>query len=108
MLTLSVWSLVAELEEPWVDGLAGLVHDLDQIVCLWRIILREESVGGAGCVGSAGSSNAMHIILRIIWVIIIDDKLDIDVCEFVQITDSLIENENVSLDFPDFQFHFIF
>ena len=78
--TISTGSL-AELQEPGVDVLVGLAQHFDELVGLGCLAGREERVGCAGGASAACSSDAMHIVFRVVGVIKVDDKLHVvDVC----------------------------
>lgn len=57
--------------------LIGLLQHVDQVVRLGRVLVREQRVGGAGVVRATGATDAVHIVLRIVRVVVIDYKLHI-------------------------------
>lgn len=60
-----------------ITHLVGLAQHLDQVIGLVGVGVREQGVGGARVIGSSGASNAMHVVLRVWRIIIVDHKLDI-------------------------------
>lgn len=68
---------VDQLQQLRVDGLSGLLQDPDQVPGLPQVPRREEGVGGA-LVGAAGrTANAVHVVLRRVGIVVVDDKLDV-------------------------------
>lgn len=80
--TKSVFMLAERsIDRSRVTHLVGLAQHLDQIICLIGVGMREQGVGRAPVIGASGTSNAMHIVLRVRRIIIVDHKLDIvNVC----------------------------
>lgn len=70
-------SVVHQLHELWVDGLVGLLQHFDQLSGLFEIPRSEEGICSALVGATSCSANPMHIILRAVWIVIVDDKLDI-------------------------------
>ncbi len=68
---------VHQLQKFGVDGLSSLLKNPDQITSLPKVPRGEEGIGGS-FVGAAGCPpNAMNIILRRVWIVIVDDKFNI-------------------------------
>lgn len=69
--------MVHQLHQLGVDGLIGFLQHFDQLPGLLEVARGEEGVGSA-LVGAPGrSANAVHVILRAVWIVIVDHKLDI-------------------------------
>lgn len=57
--------------------LIRLTQHLDQIIGLVSVGVREQGVSRARIIRATGTSNAVHIILRVRRIIIIDHKFNI-------------------------------
>ncbi len=68
---------LCQLLQLWVDNLLGLRENLDEVSSLGCVFGSEEGVRGACVVLPAGPANAMDIVLRVVGVIVVDDKLDV-------------------------------
>lgn len=65
--------------ETIIDGstyLIGLTQHCDQVLSLFGITIREQSVRSACRFRSTSTTNTMNVILRTLWIIKVDDKLD--------------------------------
>lgn len=70
-------SRVNQLQQFGIDGLPGLLQNSDQVPGLAQVTRGEEGVGRA-LVGAAGrTADPVHVVLRRVGVVIVDDKLDI-------------------------------
>lgn len=77
--------VINQLQQFGVDGLPGLLQNPDQVSGLAEVPGSEEGVGCAFVGAAGGASNAVDIVLRGVWVIIVDDKLHVlYVCRAVQ------------------------
>jgi hypothetical protein len=64
-----------------IDGLVGLLENLDQFRDLARFVGSDECVGSSFGTSAGSTTNAMHVVFSGLGKIVVDDVLDIlDVC----------------------------
>lgn len=63
--------------EPRIDHLAGLDKNLDQVIGLGRVVVREEGERGALLLAASRAANSVHVILRVVGIVVVDHKLDV-------------------------------
>lgn len=68
---------VRELTQFGVDGLPGLFQHPDQVSGLPQVARREEGVSCAFVSAAGRASNAVHVVLGGVGIIVVDDELDI-------------------------------
>merc|ERR1719400_2391684 len=70
-------SALCDLLKFWVDHLLGFGENINQVFCLSSVAGSEEGIGCTSSVFAASASNTMDVIFRVIWVVIVDDELNI-------------------------------
>ena len=70
-------SVFGHLDELGVYGLVGLAEDRDEVVSLFHVVGRKESVGRAGFLTASRTANAVNVVLGIVGVVIVNDKFDV-------------------------------
>lgn len=68
---------VHQLQQFGVDSLSSLLKNPDQITSLPKVSRCEEGVGCTFVGAASCAANAMNIILRRVWIVIVDDKFNI-------------------------------
>lgn len=68
---------VHELTQFGVDGLPGLFQHPHKVSSLPQVPRREECVSSTFVSTAGRASNTVHVILRGVGIVIVDDKLDI-------------------------------
>lgn len=66
-----------QLEQLWIDLLIGLFEDIDEILGLFGVVHREERVRRATVGGTCRPSDSVDIVLGAVWVVEVDDVLDV-------------------------------
>lgn len=77
MSAVSTSFTVGELQQLRIDHLIRFLQHLYQVVGLVRVVRGEESVGRAGLLSAAGTTDTMDVIFGTGGVVKIDDKLDV-------------------------------
>lgn len=75
-LTLSIISF-GQIKKSGINRLSRLLENLNQIIRLCRVVAREQSVCSSSLLTAASASNSVYVIFRVIWIIVVDNKLDI-------------------------------
>lgn len=68
---------MGQLLQLGIDHLLGLCQDFNEITSLGTVGRCEEGVCCASSVFAASSADAMNVVLRVVGVVVVDDKLDI-------------------------------
>lgn len=76
-VALSSMRLLGHVVQLLASSLAGFVHDGQQFTRLAPVVGREECVSGAGLFAATSTANAMNVVLGGVWVVEVDDALDI-------------------------------
>lgn len=72
-----LFSYAHHLIKPGIHSLVSLLQDLNQILCLFGIVLSEESISGPSAFGPGRTTNTVYVVLSITRKVEIDDKLDV-------------------------------
>lgn len=84
--TATTTSVIYQLHEFRIDSLVSFLKHLDQLTRLFEVSRSEESVRCAFIRATGRASDTVHVILGAIWVIIVNDELDIfHVCSVIRI-----------------------
>lgn len=65
------------MDELGVYGLVGLTEDRDEVVSLFHVVGRKESVRRASFLTASRTANAVNVVLGIVGVVIVNDKFDV-------------------------------
>lgn len=57
--------------------LIGLFQHVDQVVGFGGVLVGEQRVRGACVVRTTGATDAVHVVLRVVWIVVVDDELDV-------------------------------
>lgn len=63
--------------EPRIDHLASFDQNLDQVIGLGRVVVREKRERGALLLASSRAADSVHVVFRIVWIIVVDHKLNV-------------------------------
>lgn len=75
------------LLQPWIDVLVGLLQYLDEVTSLTSIVWGEERVRCTDSIGTTRTANAVHVVLRVVGIVEVDDKLHVvHICMFLAST----------------------
>lgn len=78
-------SFFCHLEELWVNCLVGLAQNRDEVPGLPHVVGSEEGIGCARLLATSRSANAVDIVLRVVRVVIVDDKFHVfHICKTLQ------------------------
>lgn len=55
----------------------GLAEDRDEVLCLFHVVWCKERVGCPSFLAASSTANAVNVVLRIVGVVIVNDKFDI-------------------------------
>lgn len=63
--------------ESRIDHLPGLEQNLDQVMGLGRVVVREERERGALLLATSSAADSVHIVFRVVGVVVVNHKLDV-------------------------------
>lgn len=66
----------AHFLELWINFLLRLSQNSEQVAGLLAVVLREKGNGCALLTGTAGTANAVHVVLGVGGVVVVNDKVD--------------------------------
>lgn len=76
-LTFASPRVLRHVVESRIDHLASLDQNLDQIIRLGRVIVREECERGALLLATSRAANSVHIIFRVVGIVVIDYEFNV-------------------------------
>lgn len=77
ILTFPSVRVLRHVVESRIDHLSGLDQNLDQVIRLGRVVVREKGERGALLLASSSSADSVHIIFRVVGIVVVDHKLDV-------------------------------